>query len=605
MRNKSKVIIIAIIVLIVMIIGILAAMFFLTDIFKTNRQKFIKYGLQVTEFVNSEQLLNLSTYFEKQMTTPYESSGTYTTKVQDENNYMMQEKEKEVLNNAVINFKGYADWNNNKLKEELSLDYTEDVKFPINLMLTPDLMAMQTDYVGSKYVATKNTVTNTTNETEEITPEAEAVAISQFIDVAKTHTADFIKALDEIFPNERFEEIEQENMTGYKITLTEEDLKNMLIKFLQITKEDPNMLNALNQLMQSNSADIVGAPEEELTAQKIDEYIAELQSDSQENTSINDYENSENYSYNSTYKQSNMPESMDVIVYVQNSNLSKIAISNEDGNIEIQRDARGLNIKTETLNIKLQSQADADTANISIDFDVKGEEGFTVNLALAASFVGMQNSNAVEDYQITLAMSNEQGSIQYNHKLNRNVTFVDSVQIEDLTEENTLNLDQMQEEERNNFNNLLNQRFAQVFAEQANQLGIEQVPVLNMIPLVGMTTSILTTGTTGKITNETELNDSTMGTEETMGNNTGEGLWKEAEVAYNKVNDEVKTKLFQVENYDPTLPENLDTLVRIAQENLSSEWEVTLNNTSIELRCNNELYIINISSSGAITMQRG
>lgn len=605
MRNKSKVIIIAIIVLIVMIIGILAAMFFLTDIFKTNRQKFIKYGLQVTEFVNGEQLLNLSTYFEKQMTTPYESSGTYTTKVQDENNYMMQEKEKEVLNNAVINFKGYADWNNNKLKEELSLDYTEDVKFPINLMLTPDLMAMQTDYVGSKYVATKNTVTNTTNETEEITPEAEAVAISQFIDVAKTHTADFIKALDEIFPNERFEEIEQENMTGYKITLTEEDLKNMLIKFLQITKEDPNMLNALNQLMQSNSADIVGAPEEELTAQKIDEYIAELQSDSQENTSINDYENSESYSYNSTYKQSNMPESMDVIVYVQNSNLSKIAISNEDGNIEIQRDARGLNIKTETLNIKLQSQADADTANISIDFDVKGEEGFTVNLALAASFVGMQNSNAVEDYQITLAMSNEQGSIQYNHKLNRNVTFVDSVQIEDLTEENTLNLDQMQEEERNNFNNLLNQRFAQVFAEQANQLGIEQVPVLNMIPLVGMTTSILTTGTTGKITNETELNDSTMGTEETMGNNTGEGLWKEAEVAYNKVNDEVKTKLFQVENYDPTLPENLDTLVRIAQENLSSEWEVTLNNTSIELRCNNELYIINISSSGAITMQRG
>ena len=518
MRNKSKVIIIAIIVLIVMVIGILAAMFFLTDIFKTNRQKFIKYGLQVTEFVNGEQLLNLSTYFEKQMTTPYESSGTYTTKVQDENNYMMQEKEKEVLNNAVINFKGYADWNNNKLKEELSLDYTEDVKFPINLMLTPDLMAMQTDYVGSKYVATKNTVTNTTNETEEIAPEAEAVAISQFIDVAKTHTADFIKALDEIFPNERFEEIEQENMTGYKITLTEEDLKNMLIKFLQITKEDPNMLNALNQLMQSNSADIVGAPEEELTAQKIDEYIAELQSDSQENTSINDYENSESYSYNSTYKQSNMPESMDVIVYVQNSNLSKIAISNEDGNIEIQRDARGLNIKTETLNIKLQSQADADTANISIDFDVKGEEGFTVNLALAASFVGMQNSNAVEDYQITLAMSNEQGSIQYNHKLNRNVTFVDSVQIEDLTEENTLNLDQMQEEERNNFNNLLNQRFAQVFAEQANQLGIEQVPVLNMIPLVGMTTSILTTGTTGKITNETELNDSTMGTEETMGN---------------------------------------------------------------------------------------
>lgn len=605
MRNKSKVIIIAIIVLIVMIIGILAAMFFLTDIFKTNRQKFIKYGLQVTEFVNGEQLLNLSTYFEKQMTTPYESSGTYTTKVQDENNYMMQEKEKEVLNNAVINFKGYADWNNNKLKEELSLDYTEDVKFPINLMLTPDLMAMQTDYVGSKYVATKNTVTNTTNEAEEIAPEAEAVAISQFIDVAKTHTADFIKALDEIFPNERFEEIEQENMTGYKITLTEEDLKNMLIKFLQITKEDPNMLNALNQLMQSNSADIVGAPEEELTAQKIDEYIAELQSDSQENTSINDYENSESYSYNSTYKQSNMPESMDVIVYVQNSNLSKIAISNEDGNIEIQRDARGLNIKTETLNIKLQSQADADTANISIDFDVKGEEGFTVNLALAASFVGMQNSNAVEDYQITLAMSNEQGSIQYNHKLNRNVTFVDSVQIEDLTEENTLNLDQMQEEERNNFNNLLNQRFAQVFAEQANQLGIEQVPVLNMIPLVGMTTSILTTGTTGKITNETELNDSTMGTEETMGNNTGEGLWEEAEVAYNKVNDEVKTKLFQVENYDPTLPENLDTLVRIAQENLSSEWEVTLNNTSIELRCNNELYIINISSSGAITMQRG
>ncbi len=605
MRNKSKVIIIAIIVLIVMIIGILAAMFFLTDIFKTNRQKFIKYGLQVTEFVNGEQLLNLSTYFEKQMTTPYESSGTYTTKVQDENNYMMQEKEKEVLNNAVINFKGYADWNNNKLKEELSLDYTEDVKFPINLMLTPDLMAMQTDYVGSKYVATKNTVTNTTNETEEITPEAEAVAISQFIDVAKTHTADFIKALDEIFPNERFEEIEQENMTGYKITLTEEDLKNMLIKFLQITKEDPNMLNALNQLMQSNSADIVGAPEEELTAQKIDEYIAELQSDSQENTSINDYENSESYSYNSTYKQSNMPESMDVIVYVQNSNLSKIAISNEDGNIEIQRDARGLNIKTETLNIKLQSQADADTANISIDFDVKGEEGFTVNLALAASFVGMQNSNSVEDYQITLAMSNEQGSIQYNHKLNRNVTFVDSVQIEDLTEENTLNLDQMQEEERNNFNNLLNQRFAQVFAEQANQLGIEQVPVLNMIPLVGMTTSILTTGTTGKITNETELNDSTMGTEETMGNNTGEDLWEEAKVAYDKVSDEVKTKLFQVENYDPTLPENLDTLVRIAQENLSSEWEVTLNNTSIELRCNNELYIINISSSGAITMQRG
>ena len=605
MRNKSKVIIIAIIVLIVMVIGILAAMFFLTDIFKTNRQKFIKYGLQVTEFVNGEQLLNLSTYFEKQMTTPYESSGTYTTKVQDENNYMMQEKEKEVLNNAVINFKGYADWNNNKLKEELSLDYTEDVKFPINLMLTPDLMAMQTDYVGSKYVATKNTVTNTTNETEEITPEAEAVAISQFIDVAKTHTADFIKALDEIFPNERFEEIEQENMTGYKITLTEEDLKNMLIKFLQITKEDPNMLNALNQLMQSNNADIVSAPEEKLTAQKIDEYIAELQSDSQENTSINDYENSESYSYNSTYKQSNMPESMDVIVYVQNSNLSKIAISNEDGNIEIQRDARGLNIKTETLNIKLQSQADADTANISIDFDVKGEEGFTVNLALAASFVGMQNSNAVEDYQITLAMSNEQGSIQYNHKLNRNVTFVDSVQIEDLTEENTLNLDQMQEEERNNFNNLLNQRFAQVFAEQANQLGIEQVPVLNMIPLVGMTTSILTTGTTGKITNETELNDSTMGTEETMGNNTGEDLWEEAKVAYNKVSDEVKTKLFQVENYDPTLPENLDTLVRIAQENLSSEWEVTLNNTSIELRCNNELYIINISSSGAITMQRG
>ena len=147
-KNKKILMILIIIVLIVILIAGAAIIYFVTDIFKTDKELFFKYVTQVGDNKKGFISQDLKEYFEKRNNTPYNNESKLSFSVPEE-----YYENTGVMDNFNITLSGQVDKANNKISQNISLNYSDSVNFPINFRQVENTMGLQTSYVGNKFIS--------------------------------------------------------------------------------------------------------------------------------------------------------------------------------------------------------------------------------------------------------------------------------------------------------------------------------------------------------------------------------------------------------------------------------------------------------------------
>ncbi len=107
-----------------------------------------------------------------------------------------------------------------------------------------------------------------------------------------------------------------------------------------------------------------------------------------------------------------------------------------------------------------------------------------------------KDGNIIEQTATNEAEENEEETtVEIKFIFNNNVNFVNNATIEDFNEENTLNLDTLEEEQRNTLMQAIEQRLQDVNAEKMEQLGLkaDENPLQNLISSSGVYSNSLNT----------------------------------------------------------------------------------------------------------------
>ena len=314
-QKKSKkllIVIIVLIVLIVLTIGGIAFTYFATDVFKTNKELFVKYASSLFDqeqgFVDS----SLKQYYEKLKSTAYENNGTLDFTV----NIPNAKEITEIANNFNIRFSGKVDSANGKTQQDITLDYGNNVQFPISYRQVGNMVGLQTDYVGSNYIAIRNEnlpeLVQNLGLTSTFTNVPEKLEFSENSN-SPIFTQEEMKQLQEKYLSNVISELQDNNFTkietslgeGYQLTLDGTQLKSVIGKILDTLKNDTNLLDKINQIVQSS--------------EKIDtNTIEEMQKNISNNTSLDS-------------------EKLEIVMYQQNGGVNKITIQINEGKLEIEK----------------------------------------------------------------------------------------------------------------------------------------------------------------------------------------------------------------------------------------------------------------------------
>ena len=565
-QKKSKKLLIVIVVLLILIlltIGGIAFTYFATDAFKTNKELFIKYASSLLDEETGLIDTNLKQYYEKLKTTAYENNGTLNFNINIPNAKEITER----ANNFSISFSGKVDYSNEKAQQDITLDYGNDVQFPISYRQVGNMTGLQTDYVGSNYIAIRNEnlpeLVQNLGLTSTFSNVPEKLEVSENSPIL---TQEEMKQLQEKYLNTIISDLQENNFTkietntevGYQLTLDGTQLKNIIIKILDVLKNDTNLLDKINQMIQSS--------------EKIDtNTIEKMQENINNNRAIDSGK-------------------LEMVVYQKNGIVNKITVQLNEGKLELEKIKGGNELQ---YLVTLQNTDETQKAYLTIRYTGIQTENISESFELGISYpyqeeiqneeltpeqekemvekliadakstklLQGQNSNTITDqdiettlntgndvnyqnmkleklsdtsFKITFISSNqsyefdntgkitkepevdnvqnteeetqEQDSqiVQYKYNYENNVKITGNVTIEDMTQDNTVTLNDLDSGTGTNLVNAIGERIEQVNEDQMGKLGIAgaQNPVLYITPLTEL---LGNSGETATSMNQQEL----------------------------------------------------------------------------------------------------
>ena len=452
--KKKKTLLIVIIVLIVWILiigGIVAFLFLGTDLFKSDKELFAKYVASMAEKETGFFPISLNDYENRKMNNAYEVNGTFSVNTEilatansmqssstDQSSMaaqlMLIESLVDYGNNTNISYSGKVDNQNKKVEQNIQINYQDGVSLPLNYKQVGDVYGLQADFVSSDYIAIENNnlpallqklgATNITNVPNKI--EIQEIESLNFTDEEKQHIYDNYVAnvLMEISDDKFTKTENNDGSVSYTLTLSVNEVKDLLVKELQILSEDTMMIDKINNIFQevsSNSAQTI-------TSQDILDLVDEM---NVETTTAND-----NF----------------VITVTQNSGeVNSLVISTTDMKVSITKNVQDSNL----------SYTIAMNANI----EEIGEIVFSFDM----SYSGINTDNVSETYKISANIP-QMANVEYT--LNNNVNFSNSVNIDDFdTNTIILNDDNYSSTEIQNFMTQVVQLVMQKNIEQMQQIG--------------------------------------------------------------------------------------------------------------------------------------
>lgn len=473
-QKKSKIIIILIIIVIlVIILASLGIAYFATDLFKSNKTLFAKYAGQIAD-ENQGFIENaLQQYNEKKQSNTYSDKGTFSVNASANSSTTNLDN----VNKFNVTYTGQVDTTNSKNEQNVSINYSDSVKFPVNYKKIGNKIGLQTDYVGSKYIGIESDKmeklsldTNTINSSE-----AEQTSSNVDINEIKDGTTELKNILQNPFSQEdivniknniisimdgisdsKFSNINDSNGKGYKLVLSGDDLKNVVIQLLQRLSQDTETLDKINEYLQNQGNS------NKLTATQIEKEITNI-------TNNSDFDN----------------ETLELTVYKKNGKTNKFIIKIEDLEIDVEKNNSNNNIEY----------------NVVVDANYNNEK---MKISLKTVYQGLETMQQVnENYE--LSIENSQNT--YTYQLTNMVDFTQTKEIEDFTSDNSLILTDYDKDVVSNFLVQVGQRIQEVNSTQMAQLGIEESdnPILHLIPSFGTYSDIISNMNTSQI-NEQDVN---------------------------------------------------------------------------------------------------
>ena len=455
-KNSKIVNVLIILVSIVIIAASIGIIYFTTDLFKSNKILFAKYVGQISMDNTLKQ------YQEKKNETPYSDEGTFSVNASANSNSVNLEN----VNKFTVTYKGQVDTANSKVEQNININYSDSVKFPVNYRQVGNKIALQTDYVGSKYIGGENdkldklsTVKIDAN-TAGVSTEAnnqENTSTNINVDSNSINTIEKLSSLFNETPSEedlslvvnkiinvlngidnsKYSKISDSTGIGYKLSLSGDDLKNATIQLLQALSQDQSALDKINEYLNIQESS------NKITSTDIEKEI----------TNITNNENFDNQKFEAT-------------VYKKNGKTNGIDISINDNELKIEKVANNTN---------------------NLEYDITFTSTYnneTMKISLKAKYNGITDMQKVqENYELGI----ENSENTYTYKLENNVDLTQSQNIEDLTADNSLMLTDYDANIVSNFLTQVVQRIQDVNKMQMEQLGIQESdnPIFHLIPSFG------------------------------------------------------------------------------------------------------------------------
>ncbi len=606
-NSKLQIVILIILICILIALGIFSYLYFFTDLLKSPSESFIKYATQIGSNKNGFISNNLQEYYNKQNSNSYEENGNMNFKVSIPN----LEEELKLVQNFNIGISGKEDRTNQNIEKQINFNYSNNQEFPMTYIRNQNTEGIQTKYVGKKFIAIReeksendqqennieNDVTqnksnaeseNNNNleqeqqagEQEEIPQQeskeqtgADVTKLAKKVESAKNRKIE-AKNITEICNNygkiirEQVNEnncikISDNKNTAYKLKLTGEQTRDILIKMLEKLKQDDKTLSVISDYYKL-LGNATGLKSSDIN-KKIDKL---KQNDKLRNTET------------------------EISLYVQKGKLNKILVMSSNNKIEISKNENraetlynilleiedsesnpykfNLDIKytglenleeiTESYNLKIETPYNDNSLNSETKILSKEEEKSAVETMVAdtksekllkgenadtitdTDIQNILNSGNNEFYtnmrvekqdEITFKISfintndefliNNKGKItkepdknekreetnkntekiQYETNFENKVKFVPNVNVEKLTEENAVVLNDREQEYVDNLLSAIEQRVKDVNKQFMEELEMteEQNPIKYIIP-----TYILKENTDEQNANQEEIN---------------------------------------------------------------------------------------------------
>ena len=435
-KNKGlPITIVILLIIILLLVGGIAYLYFFTDMFKSNKQLFFKYTSQIVQSENGFIDNQLVQYFQKKNSTSYENNGEITFEISIPN----MEDDLELANNFNITFTGKENPTNSKSEKEINLNYSDSVKFPLTYRKTNTITGIQTQYIGSSFVSVRNDEELSGLEDINNLLKLQNLEFSneEVRNLKTTYFDNILNTLDD----SKFSTLTEGNLTGYRLTLTGEELKNTLVQILNALKADTNTTHKLNEILQGVGINA------EIDEDSIDDLIE----------SIN----------NSEWNQD-----IEMTVYAVGGNLSKVDIGMTGNTLTMSKEGNGQDI-TYTISLNTTKQ--------------------DISAVCTAKYSDLNSDNVTETYELTLEGIYEESNVveqtenakaHNKYSITNNVQFKDGVEIEDLTEENAVILNDQDNEYVTNLMNAIQERIVEVNKVQMEELGVSENenPMQYLIP---------------------------------------------------------------------------------------------------------------------------
>lgn len=448
-KKNTKILLILIIIIVIIILAGVGILVFATDIFKSDKEIFFKYMADIGDpkkgFIDEE----LKQYFEKKNNTPYNDEGEFSINISCDPNTLSENLQKNVdsTNNFNISFSGQVDTANSKAAQNISLNYSNDVKFPINYKQIENKIGLQTKYVGSKFVAIETEKLNKFSEDlddvesyEEMVDKLQKMEKVELTEDEKSHIKDtYITVINQQLEKDKFSKVKESDMSGYKLSLTGTDLQNVLVKLLETLKNDQTTVDKLNEYLkiQKNSAKI--------TASQIDDAIKSIKDD----TDFSD-------------------KNFEIAVYQKNRDVCKLVIETTEGTIAIEKKIEG---NQQNIVVSYEMKEDKKSKiSFSANFEnLESLQNIKENYELIISSPEVTESSATMESSTTTDVDSE----VVVYKFSNDVNFTDSATVEDFSSDNSLMLTDYDSDQVSNFLNAVVERISEVNEQQMGQLGLE------------------------------------------------------------------------------------------------------------------------------------
>lgn len=453
-KSLKLLIILIIIVLLIILIGAFFIVCLSTDIFKSDKELFFKYITQIGDSENGFIDNNLKQYFERKKTTPYINEGSFSTNI----DLGEIQQQLDQVNNFNISFSGQVDTANSKSAQNISLNYSDSVKFPINYRQVGNVIGLQTKYVGKKFIAVEtdklDNITGSTDNYLEYVDKSQEIFGIKLTDEEKSNILNtYINVLNTNLNNKKFSKVEDSGMNGYKLSLTGEELKNIIVQLLKTLENDQTTLEKMNEYIKiyNNSS--------KLTVNNIENTI----------NSISNYSsiNEKNFS---------------IIVYGQNKKIKKILVEIDNVQVSIE--------KQNTNGIISYSVAKQEKDNEDNKITVKAE------------YTGLESIQSVkENYELEIQYESDS---TFKYKFNNETKFTDSVDVDDFSTQNSVILTNYKQAQVEKYLTQVGERLNTVNKKQMEELGLKENenPIIYMIPSLYIYSSALSTINTSEVSNQ-------------------------------------------------------------------------------------------------------